>query len=199
MPQVVIPGDREIPANPYVPQLAATVEPGTALEVGCGTGNEAIALAEAGWEVTAVETSAEALTRAKHRAQGVGPEISWVHADAITWEPSHGYDLVTCSYVHTLLPQPQLLSRLAGWVNPGGRLLMVAHAPGDGQDHHHGSDGHDHGHPPEAARDAVEPLVSALDPRRWKVTGQEQSRRVSFGNGRERRLQDVVVSALRRP
>lgn len=129
MPQVVIPGDREIPANPYVPQLAATVEPGTALEVGCGTGNEAIALAEADWEVTAVETSAEALTRAKHRAHGVGPEISWVHADATTWEPSHGYDLVTCSYVHTLLPQPQLLSRLAGWVNPGGRLLMVAHPP----------------------------------------------------------------------
>ena len=187
-------GDRAIPANPYVGQVAASVEPGRALDVGCGAGNEAIALAG----VTAVETSAAALDRAKKQAEDCTAEITWIHADASSWEPARGYDLVACSYVHTTLPQPQLLSRLAQWVNPGGRLLMVTHAPGDSHDHQQQGHGHEHGQPPAAARDAVDPLVSALDLRQWRVAGQEQTRRMSLGNGAERTLEDVVVLARRR-
>lgn len=42
----------------------ADLEPGTALDVGCGEGADAIWLAHQGWKVTALDPSAVALDRA---------------------------------------------------------------------------------------------------------------------------------------
>lgn len=193
-----------VPANPYVLQQAqrrpapntASWAP-SALEVGCGAGNEALALAQAGWEVTAVDTSPEALKIAADRAaaQGLSDRVTWVEADATSWSPSSCYDLVTCSYVHTALPQSELLRRLADWVAPAGALLMVGHAPGH---HGHGDHGHEHGHPPEEATDRLQPLAEALDCSQWSVSTRETARTVTLQDGQEKTLHDVVLCAQRR-
>src|SRR5690606_24506763 len=50
-------GVRELPVNPYLATETAHLHPGTALDAGCGTGAEAIWLAEQGWQVTAADIS----------------------------------------------------------------------------------------------------------------------------------------------
>ncbi|MEU4394919.1 methyltransferase domain-containing protein [Kribbella sp. NPDC023855] len=56
------------PPNPYLSREVGGLVPGTALDAGCGEGAEATWLASNGWQVTAADISAEALTRAATRA-----------------------------------------------------------------------------------------------------------------------------------
>jgi 2-polyprenyl-3-methyl-5-hydroxy-6-metoxy-1,4-benzoquinol methylase len=54
----------------------AGLDPGTALDVGCGEGADAIWLARGGWRLTAVDISEVALNRARRehlKAQGTDP------------------------------------------------------------------------------------------------------------------------------
>ncbi len=54
---------------------------GHALELGCGTGTNAVALAERGFEVTAVDCSPLALAVARRKADAAGVSIEWIEAD----------------------------------------------------------------------------------------------------------------------
>ncbi len=47
-----------------------SLPPGRALEIGCGTGGNAIWLAEQGWKVTAVDYSDVAIAKARLRCEG---------------------------------------------------------------------------------------------------------------------------------
>src|SRR6478609_11171226 len=57
-----------IAPNPYLASETSGLVTGSALDAGCGEGAEAILLASAGWQVTAVDISTEALSRAAERA-----------------------------------------------------------------------------------------------------------------------------------
>jgi SAM-dependent methyltransferase len=57
------------------------MEPGRALDIGCGSGRDAVDLAGRGWQVTAVEFVEKALARAKQRAAEEGVEVRWVRGD----------------------------------------------------------------------------------------------------------------------
>ncbi|MFT3660240.1 MAG: bifunctional NAD(P)/FAD-dependent oxidoreductase/class I SAM-dependent methyltransferase [Gordonia sp. (in: high G+C Gram-positive bacteria)] len=106
-------------------------DPGTALDLGCGEGGDAVWLAERGWRVTAVDISQTAVTRGAEGAEqhGVADRIDWVAADLATWEPSSSFDLVTTSFLHSSieLPRADILRRAGERVNPGGHLLIVTH------------------------------------------------------------------------
>lgn len=72
----------------HVPaELSALVEgpdalaPGHALDVGCGTGTQAVYLAEHSWQVTAVDAVERALKRARRRAEQRRVEVRWVAGD----------------------------------------------------------------------------------------------------------------------
>src|ERR1700709_1745409 len=67
--------------NPHLATTAADLTPGTALDVGCGEGGDAIWLAEHGWDVTAIDVSTVALDRAAVEATKIGAEITWQQAD----------------------------------------------------------------------------------------------------------------------
>jgi SAM-dependent methyltransferase len=57
------------------------LEPGRALDVGCGSGRDAVYLANRGWRVTAVDFSEGALATAKRRGTEEGAEVEWVQGD----------------------------------------------------------------------------------------------------------------------
>ena len=62
------------PPNPYLLAEIADVQPGFALDAGCGHGSEAIWLAASGWQVTAVDFSATALEYGRSTADAAGAE-----------------------------------------------------------------------------------------------------------------------------
>ncbi len=55
--------------------------PGRALDVGCGSGRDAVYLAKRGWQVTAVDFIDEALAKARERAAEAAVEVQWVKGD----------------------------------------------------------------------------------------------------------------------
>ena len=96
---------------------------GRAVDLAAGPGRHARALAERGWRVTAVDFSAVGI--AQGRAADPAGAITWVVADATTWAPDEPVDLVLAAYVQL---GPAGLRRAAGWLAPGGRLVVVGHA-----------------------------------------------------------------------
>lgn len=172
------------PPNPYVVRETPGLTPGTALDAGCGAGAEATWLAARGWRVTGVDLAPNALTRARERAAVAGVSVAWVEADLAAWEPDHPFDLVVSSYAHASIPQLDLYARIAGWVAPGGTLLLVGH-----QDHGHAH----HGPEPAEATVTSDDMVGVLGDG-WSVVTAAAERRTV---GAAHQLHDIVVRAVR--
>lgn len=186
--------DRGLPANPYLARELGHLDPGSALDAGCGEGVEAIWLAQNGWDVTAVDISAVALDRACRRASDGrrSAAIEWVEADLSVWQPGRHFDLVTTHYAHPTMPQLRFYQRIAEWVAPGGTLLIVAHLHRPD----HGSVDHQ---PLEEVSVTAEAITAVLDPAAWDVvTADERSRSLRAGSGHTVELHDVVVRSARR-
>ncbi len=91
-------------------------------------GENAIWLAEQGWQVTAVDFSDEAVGMARKLASERGAAIDFVAADASEYQPDGLYDLITSFYIQ--LPpkgRAKMLSNVAKALAPGGVLLFVSH------------------------------------------------------------------------
>jgi SAM-dependent methyltransferase len=112
--------------------------PGTALDLGCGQGGDAIWLAAQGWTVTAADISATALEIAARHAAEAGVGVEWQRHDLAVSQPAGTFDLVTASFLHSEveLPRGRILRAAAEAVAPGGTLLVVGHAP-SAEHHHH--------------------------------------------------------------
>jgi len=108
----------------------ADLIPGTALDVGCGEGADAIWLARHGWNVIAIDISDVALDRARKAAENAGPtSVEWLCGDALqTPLPDRAFDLVSMQY--PALPKSAgdaAMRMLLDTVRPGGLLLVVYH------------------------------------------------------------------------
>ena len=119
-------------ANPVLVDVVASLPAGTALDLGCGEGGDAIWLARQGWRVTAVDVSATALRRAAAHAvaAGVADRIDFQRHDLTGTFPGGDFDLVSAQYLHSPVefPRDQVLREAARAVAPGGLLLIVDHA-----------------------------------------------------------------------
>ena len=109
------------------------LEPSRALDVGCGSGADAIWLAGQGWTVTALDVSQVALDHAAARAESFGVHVQWRQGrleDMLL--SADQFDLVTAFYPalrHSAGRDAQ--AALLAAVAPGGTLLVVHHADVD--------------------------------------------------------------------
>jgi len=180
------------PPNAHLLAEFSDLQPGLALDAGCGHGSEAIWLAASGWRVTAVDFSVTALEYGRSTAQSAGADVAerieWVEGDLGTWAPSpRRYDLVGCLYVHVAGSVGEMVRRLGAGVTPGGTLFLVGHLPVDPAT----------GAPTPAAGQiqvSVDAAVDALDPREWQIVLAEERTRAAAGTG-----VDAVIRAIRRP
>jgi SAM-dependent methyltransferase len=170
---------------------AGDLQPGRALDIGCGQGGDAIWLAQRGWTVTAVDVSARALATATDHAQaaGVGDRIAWERRDAGASLPQGPFDLVTTSYLHSPveIPRRDILRAAAGVVAPGGTLLVIGHAP---------SDEHPHADLPslEQVRAELAPATAGWD----VVTSELRAFDHAFHGQAPKRRVDAIVRLARR-
>jgi SAM-dependent methyltransferase len=105
---------------------------GRILVAGSGAGGEAFALAAAGWPVRGVDFSPAMVSAARRRALELGLDVSFVEADLRHHQETEGSLAgVLFTYdVYSFLPRPAdrllLLRRAAGWLGPGGSVLLSA-------------------------------------------------------------------------
>jgi SAM-dependent methyltransferase len=115
------------------PELLAFLEahpPGRALDIGCGTGTNGLAMARLGWEVTGVDFSWAAILRARRRARRADLAVDFRRGDvtALTHLPG-GFDLavdIGCLHSLDIQSRDTYADVLAKVVRPGGTFLLYA-------------------------------------------------------------------------
>jgi SAM-dependent methyltransferase len=167
------PGGTAERINPLLAEVAGPLTAGTALDLGCGSGGDALWLARRGWQVTAVDLAATAVESLRHRAAGL--PVTALRIDLSTAFPEGAFDLVSAQYLHTpfTLPRERVLRRAAEALRPGGLLLVVDHpAPGE--------------------------IAATLDPARFSVERADTSQRHATGpDGRTTAVTDHVLLVRR--
>jgi SAM-dependent methyltransferase len=97
---------------------------GKALDVACGAGRNAIFLAQAGYQVDAIDISSEGLNQARHKAESLGLSINWIEHDLDRdFQFDTDYDLIIVLWYVDLA----LVTRLCGCLAAGGYLLSEEH------------------------------------------------------------------------
>ncbi len=99
------------------------------LDMGCGRGRHSILLAKEGYEVTGVDLSVKAITKAHENAEKAQiPEVNWQIGDMRTWRNGL-FDLV-CSlftsfgYFEDEVENIRVIKNMAANIRPGGYLIL---------------------------------------------------------------------------
>lgn len=116
-----------------VVDAVAEVDPPTVLDVGCGTGTLAVAIAARlpGALVTGLDPDPDALAIAERKAKDVRQLVEWrsgFASDAARDERAGKLDVVTCTLVLHQVPLEDKatgLSAMLAALRPGGRLVLA--------------------------------------------------------------------------
>jgi SAM-dependent methyltransferase len=162
--------------NPRLAELAGPLPPGSALDLGCGAGGDALWLAGRGWRVTAVDISSAAVAALRRRSAGVGAPVTALRVDLAEDFPAGTFDLVSAQYFHTpfALDRAAVLRAAALAVRPGGLLVVVDHGSTAPWSWRPDAD-HRYPTPHEVAEEL------ALDPVEWSVERADSPRRQATG------------------
>jgi tellurite methyltransferase len=124
--------DFDAAPTPLVVASASKLVPGKALDLACGTGRNAIWLAEHGWEVTAVDGAPAAIemirTRATERGLKMNAVVANLEKGEFQIEPSHWNLIAMCYYLQRNLFEPAKRG-----VAPGGILVAIVHVNEPGE------------------------------------------------------------------
>lgn len=113
--------------NVFLPPIVEQLEVGTALDLACGEGRNAIWLARLGWEVTGVDYSPIGIEKARKIAGET--DVDWVVANVTTYVPDRTFNLVMIVYVHIEPADMQsLFENATNALAPEGTLIAVGHA-----------------------------------------------------------------------
>jgi SAM-dependent methyltransferase len=111
---------------------ADALPPGAALDVGCGTGDTSIYLAQHGWQVTGVDFTLKALDKARSKARAADATVNFLHAD-VTHLRQAGingpFQLIVdngCFHGMSEGDRDLYVHEISAAATPGARLLMIA-------------------------------------------------------------------------
>ncbi len=169
------------------------LEPGRALDVGCGEGADAVWLASQGWAVTALDVSRVALDRAAQSAGQSAVNVQWLHTGLVDAAlPQAGFDLVSAQYPALRSSPDRTAERaLLAAVAPGGLLHIVYHAGFDSEEaKSRGIDPADYVWPTD--------IVAASLTGDWQIRiDTERPRDAPAGGAGQHHSHDVVIQARR--
>ena len=178
--------------NQFLVSEVAGLPAGSAVDLACGEGRNAVWLAEQGWVVTGVDFSSVGLAKAQRLAQSRQVDVRWVESAVREWTaPPDGFDLVAVFYLQ--LPQPERSAALtvaAASVAPGGTLLVVAH------DHDNLTRGFG-GPPNDAVLYSVDDVTDVAEANGLIVQRAEQAVRFVETESGVREAIDTLVRAVR--
>jgi tellurite methyltransferase len=125
------PTEEEIP-TPLLIEMTCHLQPGTALDLACGAGRNALWLAERGWVVTAVDGTGMAIevlrSRAAQRRLPVTAQLADLEAHQYAITPCSWDLIIICYYLQRDLIEPAKLG-----VVPGGLLIIIVHLAETGE------------------------------------------------------------------
>ena len=106
---------------------------GKALDLGCGTGTNAITLARHGWKVTGVDFAEKAIQMARKKAAKAGFDIEFYAADVTDLSMLHGpYDYaldIGCLFTLTAKDRRKYADHLIRLVKQNGIFMLYAWLP----------------------------------------------------------------------
>jgi 2-polyprenyl-3-methyl-5-hydroxy-6-metoxy-1,4-benzoquinol methylase len=121
-------GERDLKApDPLVLGMLDGLEPGRALDLGCGAGGLAIELASRGWQVVGVDIAAKAIESARKNAEQRAVDVAFEVKDVSTWAPEGKFDLITNCFALPGTPEERrsALTQAANALAPGGTLVVA--------------------------------------------------------------------------
>ena len=113
--------------NRFLQSVLPKIKPGTAIDLGCGSGRDAVWMASGGWNVVGIDRLPEALDLGRSLASKYlnpeqGQSITWQQADLTKEIDLSAADLMTCFYY---LNRP-LIARIVESLRPGADFLLEA-------------------------------------------------------------------------
>src|SRR5215467_7800650 len=117
--------------QPDLEQLVRRRAPGRALDLGCGSGADAVYLAGHGWQAVGIDFAPEAIAAAKKKAEDAGVDATFVLgdasrlADADVWGP---FDLLVdigCYHTIPVSRRDAYVAGAAGAARPGADFYLA--------------------------------------------------------------------------
>jgi SAM-dependent methyltransferase len=102
--------------------------PGRALDLGCGTGTNAITMHEYGWDVVGVDFSSRAIRSARKKAKTIGARIQFIRGDVTELIGIEGtFDLILdIGCFHAILAESKnkYAQNIGKYLHPDGFFLL---------------------------------------------------------------------------
>lgn len=104
------------------------LQPSRILVPGCGRGHEVIALAAAGFDVTAIDFAPAAIVALRTQLDGRRLDANLIQADLFDYQPNQPFDAIyeqTCLCAIQPNQREAYELRLASWLKSGGKLYAL--------------------------------------------------------------------------
>jgi len=119
---------------PELLRVIATVKPGNALDIGCGTATNAITLAKNGWMVTGIDFIRRPIELGREKARSAGVKVSLSVADVTTLVLDEKFDLILdmgCFHNLSRSGRDQYTQSISEWLSKDGLFLLYGFLKSD--------------------------------------------------------------------